>query len=270
MGLASARRLAAQRPQGRAARSRRRRRDAAAAAAIDRTGAVAIGIAVDVSDRAAVDAAMAKVRSRARADRDRRHERGLRPSSSRSPTSRPRRWARMIEVNLTGTFHCIQSAIPDMIAAGWGRIVTISSSSAQSGANRMAHYVASKGGVVGLTKALAVEYAPSGITVNTIPPGFIDTPMARRGRSARRPAADRRGRGAHAGAAGGHARRHRRRVRIPLLRRRRLHHRSADRRQRRLVPVSEAAVASARAHPAGAVGRRRPRRAGRRVSRPRS
>ena len=92
----------------------------------------------------------------------------------------PEAWDRMLAVNLTGTFHCIQSAIPDMLAAGWGRIVTISSSSAQSGANRMAHYVASKGGVVGLTKALAVEYAPNGITVNTIPPGFIDTPMARR------------------------------------------------------------------------------------------
>jgi NAD(P)-dependent dehydrogenase (short-subunit alcohol dehydrogenase family) len=83
-------------------------------------------------------------------------------------------------VNLTGTFHCLQAAVPDMLAAGWGRIVTISSSSAQSGAVRMAHYVASKGGVVALTKALALELAPKGITVNTIPPGFIDTPMARR------------------------------------------------------------------------------------------
>jgi NAD(P)-dependent dehydrogenase (short-subunit alcohol dehydrogenase family) len=67
-----------------------------------------------------------------------------------------------------------------MVAAGWGRIVTISSSSAQSGTSRMASYVASKGGVIALTKALAVEYAPKGITVNTIPPGFIDTPMMRR------------------------------------------------------------------------------------------
>jgi 2-hydroxycyclohexanecarboxyl-CoA dehydrogenase len=58
--------------------------------------------------------------------------------------------------------------------------VTISSSSAQSGAARMAHYVASKGGVIGLTKSLALELAPHGITVNTVPPGFIDTPMARR------------------------------------------------------------------------------------------
>jgi NAD(P)-dependent dehydrogenase (short-subunit alcohol dehydrogenase family) len=67
-----------------------------------------------------------------------------------------------------------------MVRAGWGRVVTISSSSAQSGAVRMAHYVASKGGVIGLTKALALEYAPDGITVNTIPPGFVDTPMVRR------------------------------------------------------------------------------------------
>ena len=89
-------------------------------------------------------------------------------------------WQRMIDVNLTGTFQSIQAAVPDMLAGGWGRIVTISSSSAQSGSNRMAHYVASKGGVLGLTKALALEFAPHGITVNSIPPGFIDTPMARR------------------------------------------------------------------------------------------
>ena len=84
-------------------------------------------------------------------------------------------WARMIAVNLTGTFHCLQAAVPDMLAGGWGRIVTISSSSAQAGAPRMAHYVASKGGVIGLTKALAVELGPRGITVNTIPPGDRST-----------------------------------------------------------------------------------------------
>jgi 2-hydroxycyclohexanecarboxyl-CoA dehydrogenase len=67
-----------------------------------------------------------------------------------------------------------------MIEAKWGRIVTISSSSAQSGARRMAHYVASKGGVLALTKALALDLAKYGVTVNTIPPGVIETPMMHR------------------------------------------------------------------------------------------
>jgi NAD(P)-dependent dehydrogenase (short-subunit alcohol dehydrogenase family) len=93
----------------------------------------------------------------------------------------PEKWDRVLAVNLTGTFTCLQLAVPDMIEAGWGRIVTISSSSAQSGAPNMAHYVASKGGVIGLTKAFARELAHHGITANTIPPTIVDTPMARKG-----------------------------------------------------------------------------------------
>ncbi len=93
----------------------------------------------------------------------------------------PEKWDRILAVNLTGTFTCLQLAVPDMIEAGWGRIVTISSSSAQSGAPNMAHYVASKGGVIGLTKAFARELAHHGITANTIPPTIVDTPMARKG-----------------------------------------------------------------------------------------
>ena len=89
------------------------------------------------------------------------------------------RWDQIIDVNLTGTFTCVQAALPDMLSAGWGRIVTISSSSAQSGAPNMAHYAASKGGVIALTKALAVEFARQGITANTIAPSLVDTPMAR-------------------------------------------------------------------------------------------
>ena len=95
----------------------------------------------------------------------------------------PEKWDRIIAVNLTGTFVSVQLALADMLEAGWGRIVTISSSSAQSGAPNMAHYVASKGGVIGLTKALARELASQGITANTIPPTIVDTPMARKGES---------------------------------------------------------------------------------------
>ncbi len=155
--------------------------DAATGAAEDlrNGGAVALAMKVDVTDRAAVDDAIADAREELGPIEIMVTSAGFDEFASFTDIT-PDAWNRMIEINLTGTFNCIQAAIPDMLAAGWGRIVTISSSSAQSGAARMAHYVASKGGVVGLTKALAVEYAPSGITVNTIPPGFIDTPMARR------------------------------------------------------------------------------------------
>jgi 2-hydroxycyclohexanecarboxyl-CoA dehydrogenase len=91
-------------------------------------------------------------------------------------------WNHVIDVNLTGTFHCVQSAIPDMVEARWGRIVTISSSSAQRGSPRMAQYASSKGGVIALTKTLAREFAPFQITVNNIPPSAIETPMAQQAR----------------------------------------------------------------------------------------
>jgi 2-hydroxycyclohexanecarboxyl-CoA dehydrogenase len=89
------------------------------------------------------------------------------------------RWQRVIDVNLNGVFHCVQAVLPDMLEAGWGRIVNISSSSTHSGAPYMSPYVAAKSAVNGLTKTLALEYGPNGITVNAVPPGFIDTPMLR-------------------------------------------------------------------------------------------
>lgn len=86
-------------------------------------------------------------------------------------------WDRMIRINLKGPFLCTKAIAPDMLAAGWGRIVNITSSSTQGGATNMSHYVASKGGLLGFTKALAIEFADKGITVNAIPPGFVETPM---------------------------------------------------------------------------------------------
>ncbi|MFF2846279.1 SDR family oxidoreductase [Streptomyces sp. NPDC058001] len=150
-----------------------------AAAKIRADGGTATAAQADVSDRESVDRAYAEVRARFGPLAILVHSAGI-EGFDRFSTITTERWNRVVAVNLTGTFHCCQAAVEDMIEAGWGRIVTISSSSAQSGQPFMTHYVASKAGVIGLTKALALELGPSGITVNTIPPGFIDTPMTRR------------------------------------------------------------------------------------------
>jgi NAD(P)-dependent dehydrogenase (short-subunit alcohol dehydrogenase family) len=92
-------------------------------------------------------------------------------------------WDRMLRVNLSGTFHCIQLAIPDMVTAGWGRIVTVSSAAGQTGSVLQGDYSATKGGVIALTKTVALEYAAKGITANTIPPFVVDTPLFRQAQS---------------------------------------------------------------------------------------
>jgi NAD(P)-dependent dehydrogenase (short-subunit alcohol dehydrogenase family) len=150
-----------------------------AAEGLCKTGARAIAAEADVTNRGAVDAALDKVRAELGPIQIMVTAAGV-DSFERFTDVTLASWERVLAVNLTGTFHCLQAAVPDMLEARWGRMVTISSSSAQSGAPRMAHYVASKGGVIGLTKALALELAPHGITVNNIPPGIIDTPMLHR------------------------------------------------------------------------------------------
>jgi len=154
--------------------------DAAERAADDlrNNGGQAVASAVDVSDRRAVDEALDKVRSEFGPIEIMVTSAGITGFEPFTDITLDA-WNRIIAVNLTGTFHCLQAAIPDMVTGGWGRIVTISSSSAQTGAPRMGHYAASKGGVIGLTRALAREFGRAGITVNTIPPSAIDTPMSR-------------------------------------------------------------------------------------------
>ena len=146
-------------------------------------GATAIAVEVDVADRTSVRAGFDRIRAELGPVEILVTSAGIEQFISVTDITADA-WDRMIGVNLTGTFTCIQAVLADMIAAGWGRIVTISSSSAQSGAPNMAHYAASKGGVISLTKTLAVELARSGITVNTIPPSLVDTPMARNAEAA--------------------------------------------------------------------------------------
>jgi len=151
-----------------------------ASAELCEQGHTASGHEVDVADRGAVERVYASVRRDIGPVTVVVTSAGIEAFDPVADIT-PEKWDRVLAVNLTGTFTCVQLAIPDMIEAGWGRIVTISSSSAQSGAPNMAHYVASKGGVIGLTKAFARELAGHGITANTIPPTIVDTPMARKG-----------------------------------------------------------------------------------------
>ena len=142
MGLAIARHLAARGDrvglldlQGEAALR--------AAADLRETGATAIAVEADVTDRGAVDAALDKVRAELGPIEIMVTSAGL-DAFERFTDITIESWERILAINLTGTFHCLQAAVPDMLEARWGRMVTIASSSAQSGAPRMAHYVASK------------------------------------------------------------------------------------------------------------------------------
>ena len=137
-----------------------------------------LAFTADVTDRSQVDAALSEIRGRLGPVTVLVNAAGL-DGFKRFGNITFEDWQRVIDVNLNGVFHTIQAVLPDMVEAGWGRIVNISSSSTHSGVPYMSHYVAAKSAVNGLTKSLALEYGPSGITVNAVPPGFIDTPMLR-------------------------------------------------------------------------------------------
>ncbi|CAJ1587267.1 SDR family NAD(P)-dependent oxidoreductase [[Mycobacterium] wendilense] len=148
-----------------------------------RDGVTATAVRADVTDRAGVQDAFAKVRAELGPIEILVTSAGLFGFASFADITVDD-WQRMIDVNLTGTFHCCQVALPDMVAAGWGRIVMISSSSAQRGTPFAAHYASSKGALLTLTKSLAREYASVGITVNNIPPSGIETPMQHQSQAA--------------------------------------------------------------------------------------
>lgn len=145
---------------------------------VKEAGSNAIACAVDVSQSAQIAAAAARTRSELGPVAILVNNAGISLFEKLSEVTEEK-WDHMMAVNLKGPYLCAQTFVPDMVAAGWGRIVNISSSAMQQGSSNSARYAASKGGVLGLTKALAKELAVDGITVNNIPPGLVDTPRMR-------------------------------------------------------------------------------------------
>ncbi|MCE7796718.1 SDR family oxidoreductase [Sphingobium sufflavum] len=143
------------------------------------TGGMAHAVEADVADRAQVGAAVEQVRRNLGPITVLINNAGVEAFTPFAEIDGAA-WDHMMDVNLKGIYHVTQAILPDMLAAGWGRIVNLTALGAQIGAANMAHYTASKGGVTVLTRSLAVELGAAGITVNAISPGFILTPMAQR------------------------------------------------------------------------------------------
>lgn len=150
----------------------------ATAAMIREAGGTAIAIVADCSDKAAIRAAAEQTRAELGPIAILVNNAGIAPFTRFLETDDDL-FDQVIRINLRGSWLVTKEAVPDMLEAGWGRVINITSSSVQSGSPMQGAYVASKGGMVGMTKALALEFAASGVTFNMIPPGFIDTPMLR-------------------------------------------------------------------------------------------
>jgi NAD(P)-dependent dehydrogenase (short-subunit alcohol dehydrogenase family) len=154
-----------------------RRAEALAALAGELPGAHGFVVA-DIADAAQVQAAFAEARAARGPVTILVSNAGQAESAPFAKTSLEL-WQRMLAVNLTGSFLCAQAALPDMLAAGQGRIVNIASTAAQKGYAYVSAYVAAKHGVLGLTRSLALEVARKGITVNAVCPGYTETDILR-------------------------------------------------------------------------------------------
>lgn len=139
---------------------------------IDADGGKAIALQADISNRAQVDAAVQTLRDTFGPVTVLVNNAGITNTTPFMEVTEEL-WDKVYQINVKGTFIVTQTVVPDMQAANWGRIVNISSSSAQTGQANMVPYSSSKGAIISMTRGLAEELGPMGITVNNIPPGII-------------------------------------------------------------------------------------------------
>ena len=150
------------------------------AAEIVAAGGRAVAVAMDVTDPDSVRAGFASAREALGGIDILVSGAGVAPSAPLARTS-DAMWRQVIETNLSGVFYGLREALPEMTARGWGRVVNLASIAGKTGAPYIAAYAASKHGVLGLTKCAALEVATTGVTVNAVCPGYVDTPMLEAG-----------------------------------------------------------------------------------------
>jgi NAD(P)-dependent dehydrogenase (short-subunit alcohol dehydrogenase family) len=146
---------------------------------ITTAGGRAVAVLADVADRGQVERAVREIRAQVGPITILVNNAGIEEFTPFTQIE-DEAWDRVMAANLKGVYQVTQCVLPDMLDAGWGRIVNLTALGSQIGAANMAHYTATKGGVTAMTRSLAVELGPRGITVNEISPGFILTPMSQR------------------------------------------------------------------------------------------
>lgn len=176
IGAAAARALAAQGCRVAVCCRQRRAQAEAVAAGIRAAGGTAHAFCADISDEAAVQAMFAEIRRTLGEPDILVNNAGIAQQKLFTDVAAAE-WDAMFGVCVKGVFHCCQAVLPHMIRQKWGRIVNVSSMWGQVGASCEVPYSAAKAALIGLTKALAKEEGPSGITVNCVAPGVIDTEM---------------------------------------------------------------------------------------------
>ncbi len=151
----------------------------ATADAVQGLGQRAFTVAVDVADRGSVEAAARSANEALGPPDILVNAAGIVNNIATIAEMPLDRWEQELAVNLTGAFNCVQVLVPAMVEKGWGRIINIASIAAQRPSLGQAGYSASKAGLLGLTRSVAQEFGPSGITCNAILPGLIGTPLVR-------------------------------------------------------------------------------------------